>query len=306
MQNPYKKNSVVNPQTENGHRRINNEVYHALTMYPFTGAELRVAMTVIDRTWGWDLKSAPISLNQFMTHTNLSRQGVIKSIKSLSDKRVLLVKRIPHSKKNIANEYLFNKHFDTWEGSQPALTTLIPKPDPEQLSLGSQPQLTTLKKGSQPQLTKGSQPQLTTVVNQGLLQVVNWPDRALKLLQQYLQQYTTTNNIDTGPLKPDALEFLIKKNLLILLRARLFELLKEKRGYDSTKPGREAKAMTWMLNHDYSITDIMKTYEIMSQKPYWKDKELFLDFVQADIGKIIKGSAGGLPSTKKLKEEWEQ
>ncbi len=64
MQNPYKKKSAVNPQTENGHRRINNDVYHALTLYPFTGAELRVVLVAIDRTWGWDQKSATIAIQQ--------------------------------------------------------------------------------------------------------------------------------------------------------------------------------------------------------------------------------------------------
>ena len=305
MQNPYKKKSILNPQKENGHRRINNEVYHALTMYPFTGAELRVAMTVIDRTWGWDLTSAPISLNQYMAATNLSRQGVIKAIKSLSDKRVLLVKRVPHSKNNVASEYLFNKHFDTWIGSQRWLTTLIPQPEPEQLSLGSQPQLTTQEEGSQPQLPKGSQPQLTTVVNQGLLQVVNWPDRAPLLLQQYLQQYITTNNIDVGPLKPEALEVQVIKLLTNVLRAKVFELLKEKRGYVSPNAGAEAKAITWMLRQDYSVGDIMQAYNIMAGKPFWKDKELLMPSVQGQIGKIMKGSGSGISTDEELKA-WKQ
>ncbi|KKM97003.1 hypothetical protein LCGC14_1172370 [marine sediment metagenome] len=312
MQNPHKSKSVVNPQAENGHRRINNDVYHALSMYPFTGAELRVVLATIDRTWGWDLKSATISLNKFMLATNLSRQGVVKAIKGLSKKRVLVIK---HGKAPKQSEYLFNKHFDTWLDSQPALSILIPQPETKQLPFDGQPQLPIkkgdsqpqlpkdsqpqlpIKKGdSQPQLPKDSQPQLPMIVNQGLLLIVNWPSLALSLLQQRLQQYFTTTNTNVGPLKPEALEGLIKKQLLNQLRAKVFELLKEKRGYNSPQTGAEAKAITWMLRQDYSVEDIMDAYQIMSEKPFWKDKELLMPSLQGQIGKIKKGGQGGAHS----------
>ena len=289
MQNPWKKNSVVNPQAENGHRRINNDVYHALIMYPFTGAELRVVLTTIDRSWGWDQKSATISLNKYMAATNLSRQGVVKAVKSLSQKRVLIVK---HGVAPKQSEYLFNKHFDTWLDSQPALSTLIPQPEVKQLTLDGQPQLPITKGDSQPQLPKDGQPQLPIIVNQGLLLIVNWLSLPLKLLQQRIQQYITTT-YTMGPLKPEALEALTNKYILNELRAKVFELLKEKRGYDSPNTGAEAKAMTWMLKHDYSIQDIMDTYQAMSEKPFWQDKELLLISVQGQIGKIKKGGQGG-------------
>ncbi len=301
MQNPYKSKSVINPQAENGHRRINNDVYHALSMYPFTLAELRVVLTAIDRTWGWDLKSAPISLNKFMAATNLSRQGVVKAVKGLTAKKVLLVK---HGKAPKQSEYLFNKHFDTWLDSQPVLSTLIPQPKPEQLNMDSQPVLPIKEGDSQQALPKDSQQALPIIVNERLLLIVNWPDRPLKLLQQSIQQYFTTKDTYSGPLKPEALEALITKYILNLLRARIYELLKEVRGYDSPNSGAEAKSMTWMLKHDYSITDIMSARKVMAKQPYWKDKELLLPSVQGQIGKIKKGSSGGLSTTEKLEQSW--
>ncbi len=226
----------------------------------------------------------------------------MKTLKSLAEKKVLV---IHHAKAPKQSEYLFNKHFDTWLNSQPALSIIIPQPEQEQLTLDSQPQLSIEKDNSQPQLSTNSQPQLSIIANQGLLSIDNWPDRALKLLQQGIQQYITTKDIKhLGSLKPSVLEGLINKHLMTQLRAKVFELLKERRGYNSPNAGAEAKAITWMLKQDYSVTDIMKAHQVMSQQPFWKEKELLMASVKGQIGKMKKGAGGGLSTTEKLEQSW--
>jgi len=109
--------SKINPQTENGHRRIASDVLAALIKQGMTGAEWAVCMTVIDKTYGFGKLSDQISLTQFQVATGLSRQGVMKAIKSLGNQRCLVGN---HS--CLPTEYLFNKHYDTWiAGRQPQL-----------------------------------------------------------------------------------------------------------------------------------------------------------------------------------------
>ncbi|MBA7657053.1 hypothetical protein ES703_64983 [subsurface metagenome] len=118
MKNPYKAQSKVNPQRANratapGHhdRRVNNDVWHALMRACMSGGEYQVVLTVIDRTWGFSLLSAPIPLKMFEDSTNLSRQGIIKALKRVEGRHIIVCHRDGTKK----TEYLFNKHYDTWK-----------------------------------------------------------------------------------------------------------------------------------------------------------------------------------------------
>jgi len=111
LENPYRKQSKVNPQRDRGRREIANDVFHALMNARLSGGEYQATLTVIDRTWGFEKLSAPISLTFFTTATGLSRQGVIDAIKGLESKHIIVANRNGTK----ATEYLFNKHYDTWE-----------------------------------------------------------------------------------------------------------------------------------------------------------------------------------------------
>jgi phage replication O-like protein O len=110
VENPYRKSSTINPQRENGRREVANEIWRALALASLPGGEYQVVIVVIDRTWGYGKQSASISLDYFEKTTRLTRPGVIKAIKHLSEKRIVL--RQTNGTKT--TEYLFNKHFDTW------------------------------------------------------------------------------------------------------------------------------------------------------------------------------------------------
>lgn len=117
MKNPWREKSKVNPQAENGHRRIATDVLNALIRQGLTGSEWAVIMVVIDKTYGFGKLSDQISLTQFQKATGISRQGIMKAIKSLGNQRCLVGN---HS--CLPTEYLFNKHYDTWiAGRQPQL-----------------------------------------------------------------------------------------------------------------------------------------------------------------------------------------
>lgn len=117
LENPYKAQSKVNPQRANratapGHhdRRVNSDVWHALMLAGMSGGEYQVVLTVIDRTWGFSLLSAPIPLKKFEDSTNLTRQGIIKALKRVEGRQIIVC----HRNGTQTTEYLFNKHYDTW------------------------------------------------------------------------------------------------------------------------------------------------------------------------------------------------
>lgn len=128
MQNPYRKLSKVNPQKEQGHREICNPVFSALIRARLSGAEYQIILTVLDKSWGFGKQSALISLKAFQNNTSLSRQSVIAAIKGVAAKQIIAIHK--NEKKGKVNEYLFNKHYDTWVVKQITLEVvkqIIPK-----------------------------------------------------------------------------------------------------------------------------------------------------------------------------------
>lgn len=115
MKNPYQDRSSIDPQND-FRREIPTPTFNALAAARLSGAEYQIILVVVDRSWGWSKASANISLGYFEKATQLSRHSVINAIKSLEQKRIVIVNRykVERSKKAQVNEYLLNKHYDTW------------------------------------------------------------------------------------------------------------------------------------------------------------------------------------------------
>jgi len=117
VKNPWKQYSKLSPQREDGNRQIASDVFRALMSAELSGSEFRIVMAIIDKTWGFNKESDAISISQLMGMTNLAERTVKESIKILKEKRVLF-----YAPSNIRvrvgspiNEYIFNKHYDTWK-----------------------------------------------------------------------------------------------------------------------------------------------------------------------------------------------
>lgn len=117
MKNPWKQYSKINPQRENGNRQIANDVFQALMSAELSGSEFRIVMAVINNTWGYGKKSDCIAISRFIEMTNLAERTIKKAIKTLKEARVLICApsniRVHHG--SPMNEFLFNKHYDTWK-----------------------------------------------------------------------------------------------------------------------------------------------------------------------------------------------
>ena len=115
MKNPWKGISKVNPQRENGHREIANDVFGELIRADLTGAEMKVCLCIISHTWGYGKTSDTLSHHIIAKETALSLRHVKECVKLLRERRFLYCepsKRVIHG--SPLNEYLFNKHWDTW------------------------------------------------------------------------------------------------------------------------------------------------------------------------------------------------
>lgn len=165
LKNPWKKLSKVNPQREEGRREISNDVLKALMMADLTGSEFKIVLCVIDKTWGFHKQSDTISNSQFMAATGLAERTVRLATKSLKDRRIIYYDS-PEGVQGYAplNEYLFNKHYDTWSDGGAKFCRGAKKchkgvhgcaPTKETLTKEKKPLPLTPKKGDRPLVDNG-------------------------------------------------------------------------------------------------------------------------------------------------------
>ena len=102
-------NSIKSPQLEDGYTRIANELMEAISLYPFTGGELRVLFVILRSTYGYKCKATNISLNELARRTNLTRRHIPNILKSLKDDNVISVTRLGN--RNVLG---INKHYLRW------------------------------------------------------------------------------------------------------------------------------------------------------------------------------------------------
>ncbi|HOG24271.1 MAG TPA: replication protein [Candidatus Omnitrophota bacterium] len=103
---------MANPQVEDGHIDIANEIAEHLCRYRISGEEWMVLWAIIRKTYGWRKKEDRIALSQFAAMTGLKRQTALRAINKLSSKKIIVVIKNDDSQ---INTYRFNKDFDTWE-----------------------------------------------------------------------------------------------------------------------------------------------------------------------------------------------
>lgn len=106
-----------NPQLEDGHTRIANELLEAISSYPFTGGELKVVLAVIRLTYGWQKSERPIKQRELVRLTRLHPRYLHRVLTRLRQDGVLFRQRYsrPHC-------YALNKHYYGWKNA--------PQPDP--------------------------------------------------------------------------------------------------------------------------------------------------------------------------------
>ncbi len=102
---------MANPQLEDGYIRLARELCTALTKANLSGAEFRVLLAVVGKTYGWNKKQDQISISQLSALTGLSKRGVCKATISLVNKKAL--GREQKGTTNVTT-YWINKDYEKW------------------------------------------------------------------------------------------------------------------------------------------------------------------------------------------------
>ncbi len=74
---------MANPQKENGHVDIANEIMEALAGIRISGEEWQCLCVIFRKTYGWHKKEDWISLSQFNLLTKLKKPNIFRAIKKL-------------------------------------------------------------------------------------------------------------------------------------------------------------------------------------------------------------------------------
>ena len=80
---------MANPQLENGYTKIANELLEAICRLNISGNEMRILLFIIRRTYGFNCKSADISLSEISTTVGIRREHIQKILKRLSNKKII-------------------------------------------------------------------------------------------------------------------------------------------------------------------------------------------------------------------------
>lgn len=101
---------MANPQAEEGHVDIANEIVEALARTRISGSEMQILWVIFRKTYGWHKKEDEIALSQFTEMTGIPKPHVVRYLKKLLHKKVIAIAQ----NGNGITSYGFNKDFDKW------------------------------------------------------------------------------------------------------------------------------------------------------------------------------------------------
>ena len=116
---------MANPQLENGHLRIANEVWDALAQINIPGRARQVLDVIIRKTYGFNKKRDAIAYSQFTTATGMDRRHIPRAIKTLLEMQ--LIRRFSDIKDGVrgVTSYSFEKDYDKWRVT-PKMVSVTP------------------------------------------------------------------------------------------------------------------------------------------------------------------------------------
>lgn len=103
---------MANPQVEDGHIDIANELGEALCQTYFSPAESKIFWAILRKTYGWHKKSDRISYSQLAEMTGLHSRHVGPALKKLIARNIIFCSNSGERK---TSEYGIQKDYDKWE-----------------------------------------------------------------------------------------------------------------------------------------------------------------------------------------------
>lgn len=108
---------MANPQLENGHLRIANDIWDALVQTRVPGEAMQVLMAIIRKTYGWGKKEDAISLSQLQEMTGISdKSHLVRARQKLLDMNIIVAEKgnAVAQYGNAVTKYRINKDFESW------------------------------------------------------------------------------------------------------------------------------------------------------------------------------------------------
>ncbi|MGV8123509.1 MAG: replication protein [Candidatus Xenobiia bacterium LiM19] len=101
---------MANPQLEKGYVKIANELMEAFAKTRMPGSSTQVLMAILRESYGYNQKTAKLSMDRIAKKTGLHRSHVARALKVLLDMKI--VTKIGNS---FVNEWRVNKDYETWK-----------------------------------------------------------------------------------------------------------------------------------------------------------------------------------------------
>lgn len=141
---------MANPQAENGHIDIANEIIERFASLQLSGNQWRILWVILRQTYGWKKKTERISISTFEKKTGLKRRHISRAIKDLHERNI-----VTKNDTNFISSYGLQKDYLKWklspkmtyvkngDASSPKMTL---KPSPKLVDIKEKKE-TTKKKG---------------------------------------------------------------------------------------------------------------------------------------------------------------
>jgi len=101
---------MANPQRENGHIDIANEIAEQLAKTQLSGYESRVLWVLWRKTYGWHKRSDKISISQFSMVTGIPRRHIHKTLQKLVDRNI-----VTKNCNSFITKWAFQKDYSRWK-----------------------------------------------------------------------------------------------------------------------------------------------------------------------------------------------
>jgi phage replication O-like protein O len=111
---------VANPQAENGHLDLANEIVEAMAHLQLSGYESRLLWVLWRKTYAWHKKMDSISLSQFSEATGIIIHNIPRYLKRLAQRNIITIDNSAR-----ITSYQFQKDYTKWIYDTKVLSNLI-------------------------------------------------------------------------------------------------------------------------------------------------------------------------------------
>lgn len=177
----------ANPQRENGHIDIANEIAEQLCKINLRPYEWRTIWAIFRKTYGWHKKEDKISVSQFQLLTGLDRRHQHKALKTLTERNI-----ITKNKDSYIVTYGFQKDYTKWQGYKPN-----PKPLPKSAIVS--PTQTIAQIGNRVLLKQATEALLKQAPTKETKETIQKKETPPTYIQEIIEAYKQIKGYSTQP-----------------------------------------------------------------------------------------------------------